>query len=245
VPRWLALSILAVAAVADAGPKPRYALPAVPPLATMTRAAARDQEPLAPHCFAYSAKQHVFACVGHDSIFNMNNVGAPDQATNIRIDVVGATQQTSWTIAAIGNRPTTRRAIVEGKLGELGLRALAAAPVTIPVKTWVTLGSVQVFLRVDLHEGDASFENFGDLTLRCGTVPDHVIDLRAAGMTLGDTAVAYLSPDRSWLAISIVGLDGGEDTYDYSLDTAVIDVAATCAHRNAAVWTTVSRPDDD
>ena len=192
--RWLVLPILAVTAVADAGPKPRYPLPAVPSLRVMTRAAAKDQEPLAPHCFAYSAKQHLFACVGHDSIYNMDRVGADDQATNIRIDVVGPSQQASWTIAAIGNRPTTRRAIVEGELGKLGLRALTAAPVTIPVKTWVTLGTVKVFLRVDLHEGDASFENFGDLTLRCGNGPDHVLDL-----------------------------------------------ATTCSHRSAAVWTT-SRP---
>jgi hypothetical protein len=240
VSRWLAFTLVALVNVAEAGPKPRYRLPSLPSLRAMTRAAAEDREPLAPRCFAYSTKHHVFACVGHASIFNMNGVGADDQATNIRIDVVGP-QPASWTIAAIGDRPTTGRSTVEGALGELGLRALTAAPVTIVPKTWVKVGSAQLFLRVETHEGDASFENFGELTLRCGNVPDRVVDLRAAGMTLGDTAVAYLSPDKSWLAISIVGLDGGEDTYDYRLDTAVIDLTATCTHRDPSLWTTISR----
>jgi hypothetical protein len=242
VVRWLVLSILAVTAVAEAGPKPRYPLPPLPSLRAMTRAAAKDQQPLAPRCFAYSARHHVFACVGHDAIYNMNNIGADDQATNIRIDIVGASQQTSWSVAAIGNRPVTRRATVEAKLGELGLRALTAAPLTIAPNTWVTIGTEKVFLRVDPHEGDASFENFGDLTLRCSGATDLVIDLRAAGIELGETAVAARSPDGNWLAISIVGIDGGEDTTDFTLDTAVIDLATTCAHRSPAMWTTTSRP---
>ena len=242
--RWLALSVLVAAAPAEAGPKPRVPLPKLPSLGAMTRAAASDTAPLAANCFAYAAKSHVFACVGHAPIYNRNNIGADDQATNIRIDVVGPPVQTSWTIAAIGNRPTTRRRVVEGTLGALGLRALATTPVKIASNTWVTVGGVQLFLRVDAHEGDASFENFGDLTLRCAAAKDLVIDLRAAGIELGDTAVAYRSPDGNWLALSISGLDGGEDTYDYNLDTVVLDVATSCAHRSPAMWTTISRPDD-
>jgi hypothetical protein len=243
VPRWLVLPLVAAAVVAEAGPKPRYPLPKLPSLRAMTRAAATDQPPLAANCFAYAAKSHAFACVGHDPIYNMNNIGADDQATNIRIDVVGPDQQSSWTIAAIGKRPTTPRATVESKLGELGLRALTTAPIKIASNTWVAIGAVQLFLRVDAHEGDASFENFGDLTLRCTKTQDVVIDLRAVGIELGDTAVAYRSPDGNWLALTISGLDGGEDTYDYNLDTVVLDLATTCAHRSPAMWTTIRRPD--
>lgn len=242
MPRWVVRSILAVASVADAGPKPRYALPPLPSPRAMTRDAAKDRQPLAPRCFAYSAKHHAFACVGHDAIYNMDNIGAADQATNIRIDVVGPTQQASWSVAAIGKRPTTRRAIVEAKLNKLGLRALTDAPLTIAPNTWVTVGTQKVFLRVDPHDGDASFENFGDLTLRCTGASDLVIDLRAAGIELGETAVAARSPDGNWLAISIVGIDGGEDTTDFTLDTAVIDLATTCSHKSPAMWTTTSRP---
>lgn len=240
--RWLVVSFLAVAAVAEARPKPRYRLPLLPSLRAMTRTAANDLAPLVANCFAYAPKTHTFACVGHAAIYNMDNIGAADQATNIRIDVVGPAQQTSWTIAAIGRRPTTARSVVESALGGLGLRPLAAG-VPIAVNAWVTLGDAQLFLRVDGHDGDASFENFGDLTLRCAKAKDLVIDLRAAGIELGDTAVGYRSPDGNWIALTISGLDGGEDTANYTLDTVVIDIATTCAHRSPAMWTTISRPD--
>lgn len=239
--RWLPFLLLA--GVAEA--KPRVRLPPLPTLTAMTRAAATDRAPLAASCFAYAAKSHLFACVGHDAIYNMDNIGADDQATNIRIDVVGPAQQTSWTVAAIGKRPTTRRTVVEGKLGALGLRPLTTPRLTIAANAWIAIGAMQLLLRVDTAEGDASFENFGDLTLRCSKTQDVKIDLRKAGIELGEAAVASLSPDGNWLALTISGLDGGEDTYDYYLDTVVLDLATTCSHKGPAMWTTISRPDGE
>lgn len=230
--------MVALGPVVDAAPSAR--VPPLPSLREMTRIAAEDRAPLAARCFGYAARTHLFACVGHDPIYNTDHIGADDQATNIRIDVVGPSRSRSWTIAAIGSRATTPRAKVEKALSALGMRPLTTSPVAITANRWTSVGAAQLFLRVDLHEGDASFENFGDLSVRCADAKEIVIDLRAAGIELGEAAVAFPSPDGAWLAISIAGLDGGEGTYDYTLDTVVLDLATTCARGAPASWT--SRP---
>ncbi|MGN6107001.1 MAG: hypothetical protein ACTHU0_17985 [Kofleriaceae bacterium] len=221
---------------AEAGP-----LPALPSLRTMSKRAAKDREPLAPQCFAYSRKHHAFACVGHDSIYNVDHVGAADQATNVRIDAIGPRTSTSWTVAAIGGRKTVRRAEVVAQLRALEMRPLATCPVKLAPNAWVRIGGEQLRLGIALHEGDASIEYFGDLRLRCAAGTEIVFDLRAEDFELGETAWAFRSPDGAWLAVSVVGVDGGEETFVYTIDTAVIDVAASCATR-AAVWTTTSQP---
>lgn len=228
--------ILLLAGGAEAGP-----LPALPSLRTMSERAAQDREPLAPQCFAYSRKHHAFACVGHDSIFNMDHVGAADQATNVRIDAIGPRTRASWTIAAIGGRATVRRAEVVKQLRALEMRPLATSPVKLEPNAWVRIGGEALRLRIDAHQGDASFEHFGDLQLRCATGAEIVFDLRARDFELGESAWAFRSPDGAWLAVSVVGFDGGEDTAVYTIDTAVIDVATSCAKR-AATWTTTSQP---
>ncbi|HEY4056606.1 MAG TPA: hypothetical protein VGM39_08350 [Kofleriaceae bacterium] len=203
----------------------------------MTRDAAHNRAPVAPRCFGYAPATHEFACLGHDAIYNMNNVGADDQATNLRIDLVGPVATQSWSIAAIGNRPTTARATVEAKLAAAGIQPLRSA-LAVPANEWVNVGRYQLQLRVDESIGDASFENFGELTLRCSPSVDILIDLRHGQMKLGETATAFLSPDGAWVAVSIVGEDGGEDTLEYSLDTAVLDLATSCTTQTAQVWTT-------
>lgn len=215
-------------------------LPSTPSLRAMSKAARAGAEPLAPRCFGYAPKTRAFACLGHDEIYNTNNIGAADQATNVRVDAIGPTTHESWTIAAIGGRPTTTRRTVETRLAALGMRSLRVTPVRLAIGAWTRVGDHDWKLRVDGHEGDASFENFGELTIRCGA-RDVIVDLRGAGLELGDTAVAYVAPDGSGLAaLSIVGVDGGEDTSQYSLDTAVIDVVTTCQQAKMAIWTTAS-----
>ena len=241
--RSLAL-VAIVASAAHAGPR-RYPLPAVPSLRTLSRTAAASAEPMVPRCFAYSAKEHAFACIGHAPIYNTDHIGADDQATNVRIDLVSPARQESWTIAAIGGRPITRRAVVEAELGALGLQPLRGAPIAIIANEWTKVGAEQLLLRVDAHEGDASFENFGDLTLRCTTGIEIRIDLRGLGFELGETARAFRAPDSNWLALSIVGVDGGEDTSEFSIDTAVIDIAQSCVKHSVAMWTSTSSPAEE
>jgi hypothetical protein len=210
-------------------------IPSLPSLKKMTHDAAKDVVPVAPHCFAYAPKLHAFACVGHAAIYNMNHVGADDQATNIAIDIIGPTVAERWTIAAIGGRATTSRATVEKRLAALGMKPLRTQRVRIEANAWVSSGAETLFLRVSAEEGDASFENVGELTLRCSTGADVKVDLRGAGIELGETAVAWRV--NGILAFAIAGLDGGEDTSDFLLDTAVIDVETTCKDKRAALWT--------
>ena len=231
--------VLLLPAIAAAAPK-RFSIPATPSLRAMTRLATADREPLAPRCFGYAVDKRAFACLGHDRIYNMNNIGAADQATNVRVDAIGPATHESWTIAAIGGRPTTARASVETRLAALAMRPLNVKPVSLAIGAWTRVGANDWKLRVDGHDGDASFENFGELTIRCGA-GDVVVDLRGAEIELGETAVAYVAPDGSGLvALSMVGVDGGEDTSEYSLDTAVIDVVTSCQQAKVAMWTTAS-----
>lgn len=238
--KWSAALVATISSMAHARPR-RFSLPALPSLAAMSRAAAEDREPVAPRCFAYAPKRRLFVCLGHDAIYNTDHIGADDQATNLRIDVVGPGHVKSWTVAAIGGRPTTRRAIVETALGALGLRALRRAPVKLAPNAWTRVGDVSLRLTLRPHDGDASFENFGHLDLRCRSGVEIELDLRGAGLELGETAWVFRAPSADPLAVSIVGFDGGEDTSQYSLDTVVIDIAATCARPAAATWTTTAQ----
>lgn len=231
----LVLALCGVVAVAS--PPRRFGLPALPSLATLTARATRDQEPALPRCFAYAPATHTFVCLGHDAIYNADHVGADDQATNLRIDAIGPGVQARWTIAAIGGRPTTSRRTIEVALGPFGLQPLSAAAVSVSPGRWTDVGGATVFLRVVPHEGDASFENFGDLRLRCPDSREMLVDLRAAGLELGGTTSAVTSPDRRWLALSLVGIDGGEGTLDFTLDTAVIDVVSSCRDHALSMWT--------
>jgi hypothetical protein len=73
--------------------------------------------------------------------------------------------------------------------------------------------------------------------VQCTTGPEIKLDLRAAGFELGETAWAFRAPDDRALAVSIVGVDGGEDTSEFTLDTVVIDIATSCRDRKATMWT--------
>ena len=230
---------LVIPALASGAPK-RFAVPPTPSLRAMGKSAADWREPLAPRCFGYSKKHRAFACLGHDRIFNTSNIGAADQATNVRVDAIGPSTREHWTIAAIGGRPTSSRARVEKELAALAMRTLQVTPVRLAIGAWTKVAGFEWKLRVDTREGDASAENFGELTIRCGA-RDVIADLRAGGIELGETAVAHVAPDGSGLvALSIVGWDGGEDTAEYSLDTAVIDMVTTCQQGKVAMWSTSS-----
>jgi hypothetical protein len=161
------------------------------------------------------------------------------------IDVVGPDLHRAWTVAAIGGRPTTPRRTVERELATLGLRRLTTKPIKLPGNSWQQVGAEQLFLRLDPHEGDASFEMFGDLKLRCSTTNEVMFDVRGAGLEIGEVAWVFRSPDSNWLAVSIVGEDGGEDTADYTLDTVVIDVRASCLQHRAVMWKTTMVDDDE
>jgi hypothetical protein len=205
-------------------------------LAELTRKARRDVPPVTPSCFAYSAREHAFACVGHHPIYNDSHIGAADQATNFRIDVIGPKRQAAWTIAAIGGRATTKPAVIERELATLGMTRLQTRPIALPVGKWVTVGKVALWLELDVHEGDASYENFGELRVRCSDATQ-VVDLRKRGIELGDTARVFLSPDLAWAAIGIVGDDGGEGTIGFALDTVMVELDRVCTEPDRAVWT--------
>ena len=227
---WKLVVIVLAAGVAEASPA-RYPLPKLPPLRGMTAHATAELSPVMPRCFAYAAELHLFACFGHDAIYNMDHVGADDQATNLRIDVVGPALRASWTLEAIGGRPVAKREVVSAELARLGMRGLTTKQVWLRPNTWTRVGAEEVRLQVELREGDASYGYTGEATLRCADLREVPLGLE---LTLGETAWAFRSPDRAWLAISVVGDSGGEGTSDYTLDTAVIDVASTCRDHVAA-----------
>jgi hypothetical protein len=56
---------------------------------------------------------------------------------------------------------------------------------------FVEVGAIGVRYDPKLHEGDASYEWFGDLTLRCGDRTERPLELRKRGMELGGTAVLF------------------------------------------------------
>ena len=127
----------------------------------MSARAARCDVPLAPRCFGYARSVHAFVCVGHDWIYNADHIGAPDRATNLRIDAVGFGTNQRWTIAATAARPATSRAVVERALGQLGAVALQTRAVSLAPNAWTTVAGHPLYFRFQMHEGDASYENFG------------------------------------------------------------------------------------
>ncbi len=68
---------------------------------------------------------------------------------------------------------------------------------------FVEVGAIGVRYDPKLHEGDASYEWFGDLTLRCGDRTERPLELRKRGMELGGTAVLFQAGAGEPFAISI------------------------------------------
>lgn len=96
---------------------------------------------------------------------------------------------------------------------------------------WLRAGGAEVFFRLHVPEGSASYENFGDLSVRCPDGHRVTIDVRGRGLELGEDAWAFWVPDEPVLAISVHGDDGGEGATDHFVNTVVVDVPALCAGR--------------
>lgn len=234
---WKLAPVLLWIGLAAAEPA-RYSLPQLPALAAMTARATANLSPLTPRCFAYSARHHMFACFGHDPIFNMDHVGADDQATNLRIDVVGPKLSATWTLEAIGKRPTTKRGTVAAELARLGMRTLTTTPIQLGHKTWTKVGDQEIWFSSDFRDGDASYAYVGETKLRCADNTEVVLPLE---MPYGESTWAFLAPDKAWIAIGMAGDHGGEGTKDFTLDTAVIDVAQTCRDHAAVMSASAGR----
>src|SRR5690606_23601212 len=80
----------------------------------------------------------------------------------------------------------------------------------LPPDRWVATDRVAVRLRLDLHERDASFEYYGEITVRCADGVEREIDVRRRGLELGEEAILAWAPASGTFAVSVHGVDGGE-----------------------------------
>jgi hypothetical protein len=190
----------------------------LPAAETWASATDRDEGP-APRCFAYSRSRRAYACVGWS---------APEQEDQLGyVDIVGAAvveEHLVWrrSTGAADREPVARR------LAELGFSA--ELPRTMPLQPgqWMVVLGASIRYTVDLHEGDASYEYYGELAVRCADGRTQVIDVRKRGLELGERAVVSSTPSSKMLAVSIHGVDGGEGHDDHWINTVVIDPPALC-----------------
>ncbi len=108
---------------------------------------------------------------------------------------------------------------------------LTTRPTMTPVVpgVWIPVGSQAVRVRIDLHEGSASYEFFGGLDVRCADGRVVAVDIRERGLELGEVARLFTVGGASTFALSVRGQDGGEGHDDVWLNTITVDAAALCA----------------
>ncbi len=116
--------------------------------------------------------------------------------------------------------------VLGGAAADLTIRPTTTALVP---DAWVPLGAYAVRLRIDLHEGGASYEFYGGLDVRCVDGREIPVDVRARGLELGEVARLFTVAERPRFALSVRGQDGGEGHDDVWLNTITVDAAALCA----------------
>jgi hypothetical protein len=203
-------------------------------LATPTRAPARIAwRPLLkaalgqiPWCFAYSPAHRAYACLGSSP-----SEGDPNARAGY-VDLIGghADKAVVESFAVAGAvKSIEPTAAVDARLTALGFTAVPLAATTLTPGEWHPVDDAAVRYNVRLHEGDASIEYLGGVTVRCPDAREIEVNVRKRGLELGEVARAYHAPGTRTLALSVVGEDGGEGDIATWVNTVVIDTAAMCA----------------
>jgi hypothetical protein len=184
-----------------------------------------------PFCFAYSSSQRAYACLGYSVEESSRGLVRKGY-----VDVIGSLGQQKLVESHLVWRPTgvglESQAEVDRRLDELGFSPDIPHAARLVPGRWTMAETTGVRYELRLHEGDASFEYFGDVTVRCPNqrwIPLHV---RQRHLELGKDAWLFWVPGASVIAVSIHGEDGGEDISEHWLNTVVIDTEALCAGRS-------------
>ncbi|HEY5453148.1 MAG TPA: hypothetical protein VIQ54_30555 [Polyangia bacterium] len=182
------------------------------------RASTRPQ----PLCFAYAPSLRAYACVGY-----LDDGGKHRRQV---VDIVGI--HDGWPRVETHMLPKDD---VDRRLAEHGFLPGGTHRARLLPRKWIRAGAARVRYDWSVHEGDASYENLGDVTIRCRDGRDIPLGVRKRGLELGEDARVFWREDADVLAVSVAGDDGGEDTFYRWVNTVVVDVPVLCAGGTAAV----------
>jgi hypothetical protein len=193
------------------------------------------KEDTAPDCFAYSATRRAYVCVGMS--LDLKHDGDSTKWTGSGfVDVIAADGAVeSHRVWANVGLPVAPRAAMKSRLASVGPTVGPATRVPMKPGVPVELGNLHVRYEADIHEGDASFEWLGDLTVRCADGTEKQLGVRKRDLELGETAFLFHAGGDAPFAFSVLGVDGGEGSESRWLNTVVVDAAALCAGRTNAV----------
>jgi hypothetical protein len=216
----LTLAIGLAASAASATPPPRT------PAKIAWRPLLKAAPGKVPWCFAYSPAHRAYACLG----------SAPSEIDqNARagyVDLIGghadkAVVESHGVAGAV--RPVVPTAAVDARIAALGFTTVPLEAATLTPGEWHPVDNAAVRFDLRLHEGDASMEYFGGVTVRCPDAREIEVNVRKRGLELGEVARLFRAPGTKTFALSVVGEDGGEDTLETWVNTVVIDTAALCS----------------
>lgn len=184
-----------------------------------------------PRCFAYSASRRAYACLGFIDTTGTTAEPRRDHRRGF-IDVIGLPDgRTLQQAHRVSGSKAAPQEDINSRLAALGFSVqLPRASRLVPGR-WLRAGGAEVFFRLRVSEGSASYENFGDLSVRCPDGHRVPIDVRGRGLELGEDAWAFWVPGEPVLAVSVHGDDGGEGATDHFVNTVVVDVPMLCAGR--------------
>lgn len=182
-----------------------------------------------PLCFAYAPSRQAFACLGYAA-------DSEEPPRSGFVDVVGVAggvpiveSHLAWRSRRGAVVPRSR---IDRRLAELGFLAAMPRGARLAPGTWVDAGAFRIGFDLRLHEGDASFEYFGDLKVQCPDSSELPLGVRRRGLELGEEAWAFWTTDAPWVvALSVLGEDGGEGVTDRWINTLVVDARALCEGR--------------
>jgi hypothetical protein len=217
----LTLAIGLAASAASATPPPR--VPAKIAWRPLLKAAALGKTPW---CFAYSPAHRAYACLGSapSPIDQSARTGYVDLIGGLADKTVVESHAVAGSAKTI--EPTTA---IDARLAALGFTSVPLAATTLTPGEWTAIDDAAVRFDLRLHEGDASFEYFGGLSVRCPDDREIELNIRKRGLELGEVARLFRAPGTKTFALSVVGEDGGEGEVETWVNTVVIDTAALCA----------------
>ena len=176
-----------------------------------------------PLCFGYGESLRAYACVGYK-----------DRATRHRrqvVDVIGiADGQPSVQTLPLSKEEIDRWLAARRFVPGHSINGTRLVP-----GNWMRVDGARVRYDWRVHEGDASYENFGDMTVRCPDGREIPLGVRERGLELGEVALAFSRPDSDVIAISVAGDDGGEGIVYHWVNTLIVDLHRLCVTGHVAI----------